>query len=94
MYEGFFFYYFGKQLNAALFSEGQRERFSVTRDFGTDSRYVASNQVFSKYIQTDKLWNFLTKREAFAMLLINSINSLCSKLAANGVDMWFILKFQ
>jgi hypothetical protein len=34
------------------------------------------------------------KREAFAVLLINSMNSLCSKPAINGVNMWFILKFQ
>ena len=91
------FFFFGKQLNASLSSDGQTESSSVTWDFGTDSRFVKTNHVFSKYIQTDCLWDFLTKREVlffFPMLLINSMNSLCSKLAVNGVIMWFILKFQ
>jgi hypothetical protein len=34
------------------------------------------------------------KREALAVLLINSMNSLCSKLAIKGVIVSFILKFQ
>jgi hypothetical protein len=63
------------------------KRFFVTRDFGTDSRCVTTNQVFSNYIHTDYLWEFLMKCEAFATLLINSTKRLCSKLAVNGVIM-------
>jgi hypothetical protein len=53
-----------------------------------------TNHVFSKYIETGYLRGFVTKREAFAMLFINSMNNPCSNLAANGVVICFILRLQ
>ena len=58
-----FFFFFGKNLNAALSLVGQAERFSVTRGFGTDSRTVRTNHVGNKYNKTDYLGDLLMKSE-------------------------------